>query len=148
VLENNFLNANREPRIDAPEDIKEYFEILYPAGNLDAYLIQAARQRFAFKEVAESYRLIDDESEAVVVATWKGREREVNTLLDAVRQRPTRMAFRKLAPYQVNLRRYELAKAGGAVVQDSLVSGLFVWHGGYDDLLGLEADNADALLLI
>jgi CRISPR-associated endonuclease/helicase Cas3 len=146
VLETSFLSAGREPRIDAPEDVQEYFERLYRAGHLDERGIQPARERFAFKEVAESYRLIDDDAESVVVATWKAREAEVSALLGAVRRQPTRANFRKLAPFQVNLRRGELAKAGGAVGEEG--QGLFVWRGGYDDALGLTADNADVLLIV
>jgi CRISPR-associated endonuclease/helicase Cas3 len=148
VLEASFLNADRPPRLESPDDLKEYFERLYRTGQLDGRRIQPDRGNFAFKEVAQKYRLIDDDGEAVVVATWEGRERTVRTLLDAVRRSPSRTAFRKLAPYQVNLRRYELGKASGAVVEDSIVPGLFVWHGVYDEALGLAADNADALLLV
>jgi CRISPR-associated endonuclease/helicase Cas3 len=146
VLVTNFLNAGREPRIDAPEDMREYFERLYRSGSLDGPNIQAARERFAFEEVAGSYRLIDHDGEGVVVATWKGKEQEVDGLLDAVRRRPTRANFRRLSPFQVNLRRYELAKAGGVVGEEA--PGLFVWRGGYDDATGLKADNADVLLLV
>jgi CRISPR-associated endonuclease/helicase Cas3 len=146
VLETSFLNAGWEPRIDAPEDMKEYFERLYRSGSLDGRKVQAARERFAFEEVAGSYRLIDDDGEGVVVATWTGKAAEVDALLDAVRRQPTRANFRRLGPLQVNLRRYELAKAGGAVGEEA--PGLFVWRGGYDDALGLTADNVDVLLVV
>jgi CRISPR-associated endonuclease/helicase Cas3 len=146
VLETSFLNADREPRIDSPDDIKEYFERLYHTGDPDEHKIQAARKRFAFKEVAEAYRLIDDDGEGVVVATWKEKKGEVDALLDAVRRQPTRANFRKLAPFQVNLRRHELAKARGVVAE--AMPGLFVWHGGYDEALGLTADNEDVLLIV
>jgi CRISPR-associated endonuclease/helicase Cas3 len=146
VLETSFLNAKREPSIDSPDDIKEYFERLYRAGRLDERSIQDARRRFEFERVAEAYRLIDDDSESVVVATWRRAETEVGTLLDAVRRNPTRLTFRRLAPYQVNLRRSELAKAGGAVQEEA--EGLLVWRGAYDDALGLAAENADALLIV
>jgi CRISPR-associated endonuclease/helicase Cas3 len=146
VLEASFLNAGREPRIDAPDDMREYFERLYRSGSLDGRKVQGARERFAFEEVAGSYRLIEDDGEGVVVATWTGKEAEVDALLDAVRRRPTRANFRRLTPFQVNLRRYELAKAGGAVAEE--VPGLFVWRGGYDEALGLTADNMDVLLVV
>ncbi|HBI46452.1 MAG TPA: hypothetical protein DDY78_26905, partial [Planctomycetales bacterium] len=108
--------------------------------------IQPARERFAFKEVKESYRLIDDDGESVVVATWEEKRKEVAALLDAVHRRATRANFRKLAPYQVNMRRYELAKPGCPAGPEA--DKLFVWRGGYDDELGLVGDNADVLLLV
>ncbi len=146
VLETTFLNAGREPRIDAVEDMREYFERLYRTGSLDGKQIQPARERFAFKEVKESYRLIDDDGESVVVATWEEKRKEVAALLDAVHRRATRANFRKLAPYQVNMRRYELAKPGCPAGPEA--DKLFVWRGGYDDELGLVGDNADVLLLV
>ncbi len=36
VVEANFLAAGREPRIDEPSDIREYFTRLYHSGELDA----------------------------------------------------------------------------------------------------------------
>ena len=90
VLETSFLNAGREPRIDAPDDIQEYFERLYRTGDLDKMKIQAARERYAFDEVAKSYHLIDDDGESVVVATWKEKAAEVAKLLDVVRHKPVR----------------------------------------------------------
>ena len=90
VLETSFLNAGREPRIDAPQDIKEYFERLYRTGSLDAKDIQTARERFAFKDVAKDYRLIDDDGDPVVVANWEEKQNEIEVLLKAVRREPTR----------------------------------------------------------
>jgi CRISPR-associated endonuclease/helicase Cas3 len=145
VLETNFLNAGREPRLDVPEDIKEYFERLYRAGDLGQN-IQSARERLAFPEVAGAYRLIDEDGEAVVVATWKEKEADIAALLEEVHVRPTRTNFRKLTPFQVNVRRYEMTKATGAIGEER--PGLFVWRGGYDDHLGLTEDNANVLLLV
>jgi CRISPR-associated endonuclease/helicase Cas3 len=146
VLETDFLNAGREPRVDRPEDMKEYFERLYRAGqSLDEQGVQDARRRLEFATVAEKFRLIDDETVAVVVASWEGRQEEVAALLAAVRAAPTRSNFRRLAPFQVNLRRYELPQAGGEVVDDG--HGVLVWWGGYDSETGVTATNTDALLL-
>jgi CRISPR-associated endonuclease/helicase Cas3 len=146
VLETSFLNAGREPGIDTPSDIREYFERLYREGDLDERGIQDGRRRFAFTEVAGQYRLIDDDGDSVVVATWQEKQEEVEALLDAVRLRPTRANFRRLAPFQVNLRRYERDKAGGAVAEEG--PGLLVWRGPYDDELGLTGEAADWLLVV
>ncbi len=146
VLETSFLNNNREPRIDDPADTNEYFERLYRTGNLDGQGIQDARKQFQFATVSENYRLIEDDGVAVVVASWEERREEVEALIAAVRHCPIRRNFRKLAPFQVNLRRYELAKAGGSVGEEG--SGVLVWHGGYDADLGLTAENVDTLLLV
>lgn len=145
VVETSFLSAGRAPQVDAPGDIAEYFERLYRTGDLDGQRIQDARRRFVFKEVAEKYWLIDNDGDPVVVATWDEKRAEVEALLDAARRRPTRANFRKLVPFQVNLRRYERDKLDRAVAEEA--PGLLVWRGGYDPDTGLTADNADALLL-
>jgi CRISPR-associated endonuclease/helicase Cas3 len=146
VLETDFLNFGHEPRIDDPADIKEYFERLYRAGNLDGQGIQEARKRFAFAEVGAAYRLIDDDGDPVVVASWDERTGEIEALLHAVRREPSRASFRKLTRFQVNLRRYERNKADRAVAEEA--PGLLVWRGGYDPEIGLTADNVDTLLLV
>jgi CRISPR-associated endonuclease/helicase Cas3 len=146
VVETSFLNTGREPRIDTPADVAEYFERLYHTGDLDQKKIQSARERFEFATVAEEYRLIDDDGIPVVIATWRERESEVEQLLNAVRCRPVRANYRKLVPFQVQCRSYEVQKAGGSIAEE--MPGRFVWRGGYDDALGLVADNADVLLLI
>jgi CRISPR-associated endonuclease/helicase Cas3 len=146
VLETSFLNAGREPQIDAPDDIREYFERLYRTGHLDQHGIQTARGRFAFGDVARDYRLIDNDGDPVVVASWKEKAKEIEALMAAVRSKPTRGNFRKLAPYQVNLRRYERNKLDRSVTEE--VPGLFVWRGGYDAEIGLTADNVDTLLCV
>jgi CRISPR-associated endonuclease/helicase Cas3 len=146
VLETSFLNAGHEPQIDAPEDIKEYFERLYRTGRLDAKDIRMARERFAFKDVAKDYRLIDNDGDPVVVASWEAKRKEIDSLLKAVRREPKRANFRKLTPYRVNLRRYERNKLDRSVTEEA--PGLFVWRGGYDPEIGLTADNGDTLLLV
>jgi CRISPR-associated endonuclease/helicase Cas3 len=146
VLEASFLNNDREPQINNPADINEYFERLYHTGNLDTEGIQAARRGFEFAAVAERYRLIDDDGIPVVVATWEERREEVENLLAGARHRRSRANFRKLAPFQVNLRRYELQKDQGSWSEE--IPGVYVWRGGYDPDLGLTSDNADVLLLV
>jgi hypothetical protein len=65
-----------------------------------------------------------------------------------VRIDPSRANFRKLHPFQVNLRPDQLAQAGGAAVQLDPRLDLLVWHGAYNPALGLSPDQADALLVV
>jgi CRISPR-associated endonuclease/helicase Cas3 len=146
VVETSFLNAGREPRLEEPEDIREYFQRLYRTGDLDAHKIQASRLRGDFREVAGSYRLIDDDGEPVVIATWQERAEEIAELLADLRQRPTRSVYRRLSRFSVNVRRDELGALSVTIAEE--VSGLFVWRGAYDPHLGLTANNADQLLLV
>jgi hypothetical protein len=147
VVETSFLNTDREPRIDNPADIQEYFERLYRTGDLDAEGIQNARRRFEFATVAEKYRLIDNDGVAVVVPSWEQRKDEIEALITGIRKpNRTRASFRRLTPFQVNLRRDELAQADQAVKEEA--PGVLVWRGGYDPEIGLTASNVDTLLLV
>jgi CRISPR-associated endonuclease/helicase Cas3 len=148
VVENNFLAAGREPRIDEPEDIADYYIQLYYSGSLDPAKIRNDRDHSDFALTAEKYHLIEDDGVPVVVASWEQKRAEIEGLLAAVKARPSRANFRKLNPYQVNLRRYELNKVGGSVEQLDARLDLLVWRGPYDADLGLRAADADVLLLV
>jgi hypothetical protein len=67
-------------------------------------------------------------------------------MLENLRRRANRAAYRQLIPFQVNLRRYELQRGIAWVVEE--LPGVHVWHGGYDAELGLTADNVDHLLIV
>ncbi|MBI3461601.1 MAG: CRISPR-associated endonuclease Cas3'' [Planctomycetes bacterium] len=149
VLTTLFLNQNRPPNIDAPADIQRYFNQLYWTKGpqaLDRKGIQALRRSFNFPEVAAGYRLINDDGVAVLVASWAKRATEIESLLDAVRRRPTRANYRRLAPFQVNLRQHELAKLPVTAVEEA--PGVLVWRGMYDAQLGFSPTVADAALIV
>lgn len=136
TLTNSFLNAGRKPRIDDPADVNEYYHRLFNKGNLDGKKIQESRGRLDFPAVAEKYRLIDDSGQAVVVP-WKENGEEIRSRLDAVRDRPTRRNYRRLAPYQVNLR-CSAAELSRLAREDS--PGVHVWEGGYSEETGLTGE--------
>ncbi len=147
TLENHFLNKGRLPQIDQPADIREYFTRLYHSGNLDQHHIQDDRRSFKFADVAAKYQLIEPNSIAAIVATWEPQRAEIDRLLEKLRRDPSRANFRALAPYQVNLRLYELRTVGGSIVPVSDQIELPVWYGRYDDDLGLNTEATDSLLV-
>lgn len=145
AVETVFLAAGREPRIDAPEDIQKYYGHLYwRKPGLDPKNIIGSRRGGDFPAVAGKYWMIE-ETVPVVVATWDGHREEVEALIAAAKRTPTRANFRKLIPFQVNLRRHEIAKAN--LKPEDEKTELYIWRGGYDPRFGLTADNADALLM-
>lgn len=148
TLENNFLNAGRQPQIDSPAEIHEYFTRLYCSGSLDRHKIQEFRRRFSFVDVAETYRLINENGTTAVVATWEPRASMVQSLLQAVSRDPCRANFRALAPYQINLKTPDLLRQSAfiAPISDRIQS--LVWYGGYDKEFGFNPEQADALLLV
>jgi CRISPR-associated endonuclease/helicase Cas3 len=149
VLTTLFLNQNTPPSIDEPADIERYFHRLYWTKGpqaLDAKGIQALRRSFNFPEVAAAYRLICDDGVPVVVAGWEEHAVEIDSLLAAVRHTPTRANYRRLTPFQVNLRRHELTKLPITAMEES--PGVFVWRGIYDSQLGFSPTIADTALII
>jgi CRISPR-associated endonuclease/helicase Cas3 len=146
VLETSFLSAGREPAIDDPAALREYFVRLYRSGDLDAQGIRAHLHRAEFQSAAQKYRLIDDDGEPVVVLTWAAKRAEIETFLDAVRHRPSRAAYRRLVPYQVNLRRDALAGLSADVAE--VAPGLLAWSGGYDADTGLKEGGGQSLLIV
>jgi CRISPR-associated endonuclease/helicase Cas3 len=137
IVECNFLNSERgEPRINVTADIEEYYERLFKVGSLDKNKIRPARRELKFREVADRFRIIDDDSVAVVVATWDqaGARAKVDAILKELHQRPTRGLLRRLAPYQVNMRSRE-ATMHPDVREE--IPGVFVWRGPYDPDVGV-----------
>jgi CRISPR-associated endonuclease/helicase Cas3 len=145
IVESSFLNANHEPDIGKPEDVREYFVRLYRSGSLDKHDIKNLRRRFCFETVASKYRLIDNTGEPVAVPTWQDAAVVVEDLLIQAGA-GNKTARRKLARYQVNLQIYERAQAGGSIVER--FPGVWVWMGGYDPAIGLSPENADMLLMV
>ena len=78
-----------------PRILRSILRRLYRTGSLDAKDIQTARERFAFKDVAKDYRLIDDDGDPVVVANWEEKQNEIEVLLKAVRRRTDAGEFPK-----------------------------------------------------
>jgi len=145
-VEQDFLAAQREPRIDVPGDIQDYFKRLYHSGKLDEKNIHALRESLQFQTTADAYSLIDDDGVSVVVATWQEQAGQIAAFIDEVRRKPIRTSFRKLSPFQVNMRWHQLQTVGRLIEVDE--KGLHIYHGGYDSELGLTDENADVLLLV
>jgi CRISPR-associated endonuclease/helicase Cas3 len=139
VVEAHFLGNNREPEVDDPDAIQEYFQRIYRVGNLDEHRIGSLRQDLEFREVAHQYRIIDDAGLPVVVATWEERQSEVHRLMESFQ--PTRAGFRRLAPFQVNLR-CDPANPPVGICEEK--PGLFVWRGKYDPETGWSGEDDDS----
>ena len=134
VLENHLLSHGRQPSIEDPSVISDYFHRLLNMGELDAREIRKDREDWNFPDVSRKYRLIEEGGQPIVIASWKEQVSEVAVLIDAVRDRPTRSRFRALARYQVNLR-FPTDKQLSYVTEGPY--GLLIWRGGYEPELGL-----------
>lgn len=144
ILVSHFLDADRTPRIDDPADITEFYGRLFNKGSLDGKEIQALRARLDFPAVAERYRLIDDAGRPVVVL-WEKHAAKIQSRLDAVRVQPTRRNFRRLAPFQVNLR---CSAAELAHLTSEVAPGVHVWQGGYTKATGLTGELPESSFVL
>lgn len=146
------ISLLKRPQIDLhdPSLYRTYFELLYQAfGNvgLDEKRIQHLRQGLDYPEVARQFRLIEDDTTAVVVRYKRlGSDRwEVDGLLGAIRQREEtpRWALRQLQPYLVNVRTRLLQEYYKEGLLNEVTPGLWEWLGGYDLVRGLVVANRD-----
>lgn len=148
------------PDLDDPETFARYFASLFQLLDQDAEKIQPLRAEFQFKDVAEKFHLIDDDTVPVIVrycglpaATCQAigldpidHAQKVADLL-AELERATRSGsigaprrlMQQLQPYTVALHKNEFEKA----LQEGLVAevgaGVWRWEGEYDLLRGVVA---------
>lgn len=144
TLVQNFLNAGRIPRIDDPTDVNGYYKQLFVKGDLDGKKIQQSRREFDFPGVAERYRLIEDSGYSVVVR-WPEHDAEIERRLAAVRDRPTRRNYRRLALYQVNLR-CSIAELNRLTRE--VAPRVHVWEGGYTKETGLTGELPESSFIV
>lgn len=147
TVETNFLAAGRLPQIDRPEDISDYYTRLFHTGLLDAKHIHQSRENLDFPKVAEDYRIINDDSVPILVGTWDSQKPTIEGLLESVRNDPSRANFRKLAPYQVNVRRHELMSSS-LIARPYEHLDLRAWYGTYDKAIGMSSDDTDPLKIV
>jgi CRISPR-associated endonuclease/helicase Cas3 len=114
-----------------PTIFEEYFQCLYQQGT-DEHKIQDLRQRLNFPEVAHQFRLIRDETTAVVVQYDDVAKEHLRRI-----QRRGLFAsdYRALQPYMVSLRNYEFRQAKDLC--EEIAPGLFIWGGSYHPMQGI-----------
>lgn len=131
----------REGLIDFanPDTFDVYFRRLYADQNADKENIQHHRAEREYEEVADAFRMIDDDTFPVFVEYNDAARITRNTLLDAHRpsRAAIRAAFQAIQPFVVSCRTYERARLEAASLIEELRPGLWEWKGDYDDKLGL-----------
>ncbi|MCL0090661.1 CRISPR-associated helicase Cas3' [Dehalococcoidia bacterium] len=140
------LVAQGDIDLHRPAIYQTYFERLYQRVELDKKNIQKKRAKFDFAEVAQSFRLIEEDSEPVIVryqsSTVKG---EVDALLKEARRADvnSRWLVRRLQPYLVNVKRWELPRMQREGLVKKIFPGLWEWLGKYDPVRGLVQSGHD-----
>lgn len=155
ILETRFLNNGVEPDIGNPEHMRDYFLGLYAVGKLDEREIEDLRRGVRFAAIHHGdkdrpelgrYRLIEDDTMSIVIASWKSRAVEIQGFLDQLVRSPTPRLFRELGRFQLNIRQYEKLRYGQHLCQES--ANIWTWRGKYDERVGLllEQDDIDCVV--
>ena len=126
--------------MDDPDMVKTYFGRLFQSVSTDEAKIQARRRQFDFPEVAKRFRMIDDETESVIITDYgTAEERQcVNEVLQRLKRRAgQRHDFRQLQPYAVSVRTYKASALKQRGLIEPVAEGIGVWRGQYDPIRGL-----------
>ncbi len=136
-----------------PTVFGRYFRRLYDAALPERDPIVQAERALMFEQVAREYKLIEDDSVAVLVRRVWASEAElaqIDAAMGAAASgRLTHWDLRSIQPFLVNLRRrdFEAHRQSGLVQAADAEGSLFVWAGGYDALRGLtETLDVDTLI--
>jgi CRISPR-associated endonuclease/helicase Cas3 len=131
---------------DDPASVRDYFRQVFDIVDLDRDTIQDLRAALNYPEVARRVRLIEEETEAVIVAYGDADARQqVRDLIAALQQKPAnaRLLLRRVQPYLVSIRASmaETYRARGWIEPLADLPGLGIWHRRYDAVRGLAPDD-------
>jgi CRISPR-associated endonuclease/helicase Cas3 len=134
----NAFKGNNPERDGVPT---EYFTELYQTINTDRDDVQGSRSRFDYPETSQRFRMIDDETEPVVVQYGSPRERaRVRSLVEQLRAGTPagRYVMRELQPYLVSMRTADADKYRSQGLIGEVTEGPGEWLGVYDSVRGLQ----------
>jgi CRISPR-associated endonuclease/helicase Cas3 len=128
---------------------RTYFERFYQAIDLDRKKIQDRREALDYPEVAQRFRLIEDDTAPIVVRP-DIYHHEVDTLLSLLRgaEETPRWLLRRLQPYIVGARTRLIPDYHREGLLNEVASGVWEWLGQYDAVRGLTVANRDPAELV
>ncbi len=146
-ISSNLLSRGMVP--DDPQTMAEFWRqwLTYSeTGSLekerDKAGIQRMRQEMMFRSVGESFRMIEQDTEPVLVA------QDASELLESWRTTPPKKWFRSIAPFCVNVFKNELRKLQDIGCLTRHESGVWLYIGRYDELTGIHAELPDVADLV
>ena len=128
-------------RINDPAVSQEYFRRLFGSIDTDGERVQTVREKLDFPEVAARFRMIDDDTESVVITGYGCEEtrnrvkRDLEQLRNGSGNRRSQM--RRLQPYIVNVRTSQLARIRAQGLVSEVSDGVWEWLGTYDRIRGV-----------
>jgi CRISPR-associated endonuclease/helicase Cas3 len=137
---------------DDPATMTRYFRRLFATVTLDREGIESLRKVWNFSEVAKRFRMIDEDTEGVIVPYGDEAARDqVRAAINEVRSKSTRARFalRHIQPYVVAIRsgaaKSYRAKGWIEPIDPDGKLALGIWQGQYDEVRGLVADDDRSL---
>ncbi len=133
---------------DDPQTMTTYFRRLFATITLDRENIEALRKAWNFTEVAKKFRMIDEDTEDVIVAYGsKAAQQQVQIAIQEIRNKSmrARFALRQIQPYLVSIRtaaakRYRTQGFLEPIDPEGKLA-IGIWRGKYDPIRGLIADD-------
>jgi len=149
------LLGDGELDVDDPAVAARYFRQLFESVETDRDGIQKLRAQLNYSEVARQFRMIDDNTEDVIVFYGSAKQQtQVQDWIDQIRRNPAQARFilRRLRPFMVSLRSREAVRCRqrgliGELLPDAL-PGIGIWHGTYDALRGLSGEELELERLV
>lgn len=139
----NLMYKGKEDKLYTHDFYAEYYRKLVDfAGRTNKQNITKSRERLLFEDVAEQYKLIDNSAQAVFVYNFND---ESKTLYYRIKDKEylTKTERQLVAQYSVQL--YNIEKCSHFWGTETC--GIYVWHGEYDEKLGLK-QSGDMNLII
>ena len=137
--------GNLDP--DDPATTRLYFQRLYDSVDTDGEGIQKLRSTLDFPEVEHRFKMIEDDTESVVIASYGTveQQRRVKGLVErlAARDPHPRALLRQIQPYLVTVRRREAERYRREGLITPLAPGVGEWQGRYDTVCGLVPEDPD-----
>jgi CRISPR-associated endonuclease/helicase Cas3 len=136
---------------DDPTVSSRYFRLLFTSVETDRERIQPLREALDYPRVAERFRMIDDDTESVVITSYGSEEeqRRVRRWLEELAEGTpqARQVRRNLQPYLVPVRRREAESFIRTGLIRPISAGLGEWMGEYDRRCGLAGRDLDIRIL-
>jgi len=132
---------------DDPGISGEYFRLLFNTVETDREGIQPLRETLDFPKVAAKFRMIDDDTESVVITNYGSDQerRSVRGWVDRLAEGApeARQLRRNIQPYLVSVRVREAEKYRREGFIRPIAPGLGEWMGNYHPVRGLQARDPD-----
>lgn len=129
-----------------PTSFERYYEqVLRLFVDADRYDITQQRKKFNFKDVSDSFRLIDEPTTSLFIRDYSDESRLL--LDDLLRQleyaKVNRSQWRSAQQFSVQVYPNFLRDHGSQI--ETVKDTLRVWHGHYDDNIGLSPENVETV---